>query len=531
MSAGEGQTRSIRARLVAVAALATLCLGTWGFAIYEPTAALIDDFYRALQLFVLESGNMAGALPWQLDIARLAAPALTVASAVFVVAAASRDQVDRWRAHRRRGHVVVCGLGRRGSAAALALHRAGHQVVGVELDPDGSGTLRCRQAGIPVVIGDARDPIVLANAGVQAADHLVLLTPVLEFGGEVALAAIGLVGERPGSPLVIHLEIDHPELAALLRAMTVSEHDAPSWRLEELDLSGVAARAMLDACEPWTPGSSQAHVLVVGRNGLATAVGAQLNRRWRRHDGREGGLTLTALGPDPATWVLPSRPANAAYVCIDDEAAALTAGLALARRQPDLPVVVRIEKALALADVLRRDAPNLHAFSLDLAVLTPSVVLDSTVERIARALHDTYRRNAGADDPSAVPWERLPEQLRASNRAQAAHVAHKVRVSGRVLVPDDGEPPDSFTDDEIDVLGRLEHKRWTEERLAAGWTPGPRDTAAKTTPYLVPWETLDESVREVDRGFVRALPDVLRDAGLVLRRTSPMNGRPKRLAA
>jgi len=35
----------------------------------------------------------------------------------------------------------------------------------------------------------------------------------------------------------------------------------------------------------------------------------------------------------------------------------------------------------------------------------------------------------------------------------------------------------------------------------------------------VPWEELDEAVREVDRRFVRALPTVLADAGLVLRRT------------
>ena len=39
-----------------------------------------------------------------------------------------------------------------------------------------------------------------------------------------------------------------------------------------------------------------------------------------------------------------------------------------------------------------------------------------------------------------------------------------------------------------------------------------------TTPYLVPWESLEEDVRELDRQFVRALPDVLADAGLLLRR-------------
>lgn len=118
-----------------------------------------------------------------------------------------------------------------------------------------------------------------------------------------------------------------------------------------------------------------------------------------------------------------------------------------------------------------------------------------------------------------MPWELLPESLRASNRSQAGHVAEKIRATRRVLLPDDGEPPDDFTEDEVQLLGRAEHDRWTSERVAAGWTPGPRDPVARTSPYLVPWEELDEDIREIDRQFVRALPGVLADAGLVLRRT------------
>lgn len=518
MAPAEGQTHSVRTRLVVLAALATLCLGTWGFALYQPGEALVDDFYRALQLFVLESGNMAGALPWQLDIARLAAPGVTVASAAFVLAAVSTNQFDRWRARRRRGHVVVCGLGRRGTTAALVLQRAGSSVVGIEIDGEGSGTTRCRRAGIPVVIGDARDPLVLAQAGVPRAAHLVLLTPILELGGAIALSAIGMAGPDRASPLVIHLEIDNPELAALVRAMTMTQHHSPAWRLEELDLAGVGARAMLDSQVPWPSGADRAHVLVAGATPLGMALASQLRWRWRRLGGADEGLTVTVAGQDALAQQLPRVPVSAAYVCIDDEAAALAAALAIVRGLPGTPVLVRIERAVALADILRRDAPGLRTVSLDTAVLTPAVLLDSTVERIARALHDAYRRTASAADESAVSWDHLPDQLRASNRAQAAHVAQKMRVTGRVLVPDDGSPPDDFTADEIEVLGRLEHERWVQERVAAGWTPGRRDSAARTTPYLVPWEELGEDMREIDRRFVRALPNVLADAGLLLRR-------------
>jgi K+ transport systems, NAD-binding component len=514
----------MRTRLLAIAALAALCLGTWGFVLFRPAASVLEAFYRAVQLFVLESGDMSGVLPWQLEIARLAAPALTVASATLLLAEVAQSQLDRWRARRRRGHAVVCGLGRRGAPAALALRAAGNSVVAIEIDPSGSGTSQCRRAGIPVVIGDARDPMVLAQAGVPAADHLVLLTPKLEFEGEVALAAIALVRTRTETPLVIHLEIDHPELAALLRAMTITEHRAPSWRLEELDLPGVGARAMLDDQAPWSSTTEPAQVLVSGASPLVSALTTQLRRRWLREGGRDGQLLVTILDPGLATGrAFPTDPpVTAGYVCLDDEAAALAMSLAILGRRPGTPLLVRIEQATALADVLRRDAPTMRAISLDRAVLTPRVVLDSTVERIARALHDAYRRTAPDGDPSSVPWERLPEPLQASNRAQAAHVASKIRVTGRVLVPDDGAPIDTFTVDEVEILARLEHERWTQERLAAGWTSGPRDPAARTSPYLGPWETLDEDVREIDRRFVQALPNVLADAGLLLRRTTPV---------
>lgn len=542
----ESRLRAWYPLLVLVAFVLVLLIGSWGFAIYE-RASLVDHFYRSLQLFVLESGNgLVAPLPWQLEFARLAAPALTVTSTAVAVAVLSRNRVDGWRARHRRHHVVVCGLGRHGATAALALRDAGESVVGVDRDPAAGGVRRCRRAGVPIVVGDARDPLVLATAGVRTADHLLVVTPALDFTGQVALAAVDLVADREGTPLTIHLEVDEPELAALLRALKLTEHHAPSWRIEELDLAGAGARAMLDELPPWSAQDPSAHILVAGASPLSAAVVMEAVRRWR-HSGRPAdALTVTLMDPEPRTWDrfskrwppattrlrgLPAhrdldpsaRPGRltAAYVCTEDEAHALTTSLAILRELPDVPVLLRLEDAAAFGELVHRDTPALRVISLDASVLTPAVLLDSTTERVARALHDAYRRTAPAGDPSAVPWDRLPEQLRASNRAQAGHVADKVRATHRVLLPDVGDPPDLFSEDEVDQLGRLEHQRWTEERLAAGWKPGPRDSEARTTPYLVPWEELDEAVREIDRQFVRALPGILSDAGLMLRRVGP----------
>lgn len=517
--------RTTRWVLVAAGVLGALLLGMRGFALLDPAAPLFEHFYRSLQLFVLEIGDVSAPLPWQLEMARLAAPAMTATSAAVAVISLSRDRVDAWRAHRKQGHVVVCGLGERGAMAALALHRAGHDVVAVSGGTIGSDSAarRCRAARIPVVLGDPSDPLVLGRAGVARAAHLVVLTTDLELAGRVALAATDLPKGREAKPLTIHLEISTPELATLLRAVRLTRHASASWRIEELDLAGVGARTMLDTQPPWPHAARTAHVVVVGETPLARAVAWEAARRWRHTGQRTDRLEVTrpAAGLAPP----PLDSPTAAYVCLDDEAQALAAALTLVQAHRDLPVLVRLERAGALGELVHRDSPNLRVVSLDESLLTPRVLLDSTTERIARALHDSYRRTTSAGDASAVPWDELPDSLRASNRAQADHVASKLALVGRVLVPDDGTPPDSFSEAEIDRLGELEHERWTSERLAAGWTPGPRDAVARTTPYLVPWDDLDESVREVDRQFVRALPDILADAGLLLRRVTSSGDR------
>jgi len=70
----------------------------------------------------------------------------------------------------------------------------------------------------------------------------------------------------------------------------------------------------------------------------------------------------------------------------------------------------------------------------------------------------------------------------------------------------------------------MEHRRWVAERILAGWrfSPGPRNSEKKTSPYLVDWDNLDDSAKEWDFAFVRYLPRLLTLIGKrVQRRTKP----------
>jgi hypothetical protein len=58
------------------------------------------------------------------------------------------------------------------------------------------------------------------------------------------------------------------------------------------------------------------------------------------------------------------------------------------------------------------------------------------------------------------------------------------------------------------LLGK-QHARWNAERWLVGWTLGPRDHAAKTSPYLVGWDELSEDIKDYDRAPVRNIPSLL----------------------
>lgn len=153
--------------------------------------------------------------------------------------------------------------------------------------------------------------------------------------------------------------------------------------------------------------------------------------------------------------------------------------------------------------------------------------LDSSLQEvIAQAIHAEYVRNREAKgetketNSTMVDWEQLPEHIKQSNRAQALHIEDKLKAIGCSIAQlGDGETRQfEFRPEEIERLARMEHERWVEERLASGWTVGPRDVDRKTTPLLVPYEELSRAEQEKDREAVAGIPKILAMIGLKIRR-------------
>src|SRR5262249_42310604 len=134
----------------------------------------------------------------------------------------------------------------------------------------------------------------------------------------------------------------------------------------------------------------------------------------------------------------------------------------------------------------------------DLSYLTGrDLLFESALDDLARAHHAVYleatQGGKNARGPADLPWERLPEIYKQSNRHFADHAGVKMRAAGLRLVRAAGAEPIALSEPEVDRLGAIEHWRWQVERRMAGWRHGAvRDDLRRLHPGLVDWAMLGE---------------------------------------
>lgn len=538
-------------------ALAVISLAMVGFR--RAGLGIRDAIYSTAQLFVLEYNVAEGHTGWGLEVARLLAPVLSGYAVVRAALALFSEQVRLVRLRFRHGHVIVAGLGDKGWALVRSLCRAGWRVAVIEHDPANERVESARALGAAVLVGDARDAVLLDRIAVDRARHLVAVCGDDATNVEVVVRAAERVADEPGPILECRAHIRDTALCHLLMTHELVRHRNPRYQIEYFNLFERSAHDLVSGFAPWpSPPGSIPHVVVGGGGALAEHVVLQLGQEWsscRRSTDEQ--MVISLLDGDLADRLVERYPTLAsvcdlrtgldvhapplsiAYLCDETDSAAVSAALALLPSAGPVPVVACVRHASGLGSLLtgRRPAEyrQLHAFGVLDETCDQDLLRAGVYESIARALHAEYVRNerkAGrttADNPSMASWRYLPASLRESNRQHANHIGAKLASVGCRLEPlvDWNAEPICFTDGEVEFLAKLEHERWVEERISAGWRPGPvKDVAAKQTPYLVDWAELSEDVREYDRIFIRRLPVILADAGFRVIREADVPGLP-----
>lgn len=565
--------------IVALVAVLSLVLAMWGFWATDPSAR---DQASELPLFILSSlTSWVGLFVFepppdantQLEIARILAAVAAILFGGRAIYLLFRNQVDGLRARVSRSHVIVCGLGRRGTLLVQEFKEKGHRVVAIE-HPNRLAAIEAgRQRGALVVAGDATDPLVLERAGVGRAMCVVSVggDDATNIGVATSVMDVAWSGteedDKPRPRAVIQIHDDE-----LIHALVASSASVRMrYSLEFVNIAQRAAWSLLDCPDPLDVRDDLVIVglelmseeLIVAAGllwpRLATAVDGKLpvvlidrdasekaGRLLLRHPWLEGRLDLEIVDVDPRmltldrprflegdTAPLPTR----AYVCLDDPVEALSTGLGL-RRTTDGRFHVVVCAVSASESAGRFLTPGstfevgLQLFGVVEQTCSVELLLDTPVEATARLIHRDYVRHELArgrelgQTETLRPWDELTEAARESNRAAARSIRSKLETVGAELsrFTDWMKAPFEFTEDEIEQLARLEHERWLTWMRGHGWTLGERSESGKRHPDIVEWEDLSEVSRAKDREQILGLPVQLARAGYDIHR--PAEGRP-----
>jgi hypothetical protein len=533
------------------------CVGYWTYLSSQHKGPTFSDVaYASMQLFFGTTMSETH-LPTTLNIARFLAFIVTGWAGVTAIAALFADRVRQMRIPWMRGHVVVCGLGYKGSAFVEHLRDARAGVVVIEADANNPHIDLCRSRGVPVVIGDAQQKRTLHAAGVERAARLLAVTPENAVNTEIVAVATELVMSRSRGQLSCLAQITDPDLFLLLRIQEAKRTDSGT-ALDFFNTDEISARLMLDEF-PIDSEHGQPHILVAHLDDLGGWLIWHAARDWydsRRDDTSPLCVTVLDDRGDQRVRALLAQHPGLEKVCQfislttsardiqrlsahHDDAAAppLTRAYVTAYRDEDgRETALKLRHALhpaiglvvaqsrsdgvsrIMSDARSTNGPlaNVVVFPTLERICTVDLIRGGSFEAIARGLHERWRADQIAAGNQAPTWAELDESRKESSRAHARDIAEKLRTIGYELAPLRDWDAASFrlTSTEIETLAVAEHDRWMTERLGNGWILGDKDVEQKKTPYLVPFEELPDDIAELDRILVKEYPAILASVGL-----------------
>jgi hypothetical protein len=517
-----------------------------------------DVLYLTLQLATLDYDGSNGPMNWRLQIGRFVVPVMAASTVLQTASVVFTAEFNRLRISRSNRHTVVAGLGDVGQRLATALAASGERVVAVDPEPARVAAARDAHEGIAAIVGDPADPAMLSRVRIDRARRLVVAAGDDALNVAVASAAAAAVGQRRQA-LRCAVQLSDVELASLLRAADLDA--AGGVRLSYFSLHERAARALLSENPPFE--SPAGHPLVIGLGQFGRSLVVALGQQWAHlHPGEPMRATLidanasgrwaelslrhpalvdvcrpqlvdldleqpSAAGLAEFARLLEEDPPSWVAVVVDDERLALANAVFLHQRfdRESVPVVVRMGSASGLGALLdpvsgsEQAVPGVRVFPFLDRTCTLESVDGGIREQLAEAVHQDYLAAQPADAPAGGlrrPWGELDDDERDLSRRRVDGIVGDLAAIGCELQPLRrwGDPAVHLTEEEIELLAEREHRRWYDDRVAAGWTHGEvRDDGAKRNPLLVDWADLPPDARQYNLDAVRALQPMLARAG------------------
>lgn len=563
-----------------VACAIALALGFWGWMIDRPPAdfwdfrVVVDNLFRTAQLITLQfPTDFKGHISIPLQIARLAVPIVAVLASFQVLIGSITRPARLALLPHTSDHIIVWGSETLTESALAALASRGQQVVIVADKMDATHRDALEGLGLTIVEGDPRQAATIKSLHLSHAAALFLTADDDVTNLNIAMLALPAAAKRPEAftPLVLAVLIAREDLAVELDTALDGISRRHGVRYHRLCPDRDGVRSELTRMAPIFLKSNRdtpSHVLMVSIAGNWQQTAAQIIAVIQDHPEKRSVLTFIVDNDETQSverWhkarpeldllveiviltrqsydLLPSEDIIAPWreahsppqliVVLREDAEAIATALALRRPGNMLgtdvvPILVhqskedRLLSSLGEIRVQGRDMTRLTAIGGLIRADSIERILDRKGEEMAVALHAHYldvAKIVGAGSPAALAaWDGLSENLREANRAAAEHVPILFASAGfQITAVGPSVEPVLLSNTELELLARVEHRRWIADRISRGWRYGKiRNDQHMLHPSLVPYEALSEADREKDRNAVRALLIILAQQGLAI---------------
>ena len=497
--------------------------GATGLALYEqehfghfrPASVL----YHTLQMFVLHTPHFEHPPNWAMELGRWSAAAAGLALALMTL---SRMFWQEWKLlwlWRYENHVVVCGLGEVGLRLALEYRRAEKkrwQVIAIENRGQPEAIVEAQRAGIPVIVGDARDPASLRRARVHVARHILAACTDHESNAMIAATVGDLTRDRPAglAPLDTWLFITDPHLRESLQTRGLLPGPATRHRVNVrgIDIHDVSARAALErhpldfrGIRPGDP--IPVRLVIVGLGPMGRSLALHAARLAHFADARK--LTLTLLDAVGAATLTRTHPALADVCTLDPWSPPSAVDLATALVDRFLPKGQPIQEWLTFAvcyeNVDRRRSGVDSARADDDRNFALGVML-------AREVRDRLSTHSVGASGNAQVLVYLKQRAGYASLLDPSgeHGGIRERLHAFGMVEDISSRSRLIEEDQ-DRLAQALHQDFLDQN-----------------PGREPWEILPEEYRESNRQAADHIPVKLRALG---HKRAPLKGRKDPLAA
>ena len=538
--------------------LVVLCLfslGMYGQYQLSPdrlTTGLTTSVYQILMLFLL-AGEWTldlPEIPLAIELVRFTAPLVSIASIVLVIAANARDGLVNYFLRFYRGHTVVVGLGEKSYRFLQTCKEKAHFVV-VEKNAENDFIEKTRAMGVKVVARSVAEGGLFDRIALCRADNFIVFTDSDAENVEVALKLRQYLRhmDRHRSRLRVHIHLNDFSLAHRLESYPRFSADQSTTEMSFFSVYDLSARLLLRDYPAETfadvAGHSRIHLAIYGFGRLAekivtessslfhfrnqsrlklTIFDEQVNEKRKAFEAHFPHLSSICdidfvqkvpLYPCDFQGETEARLATVTQhiICHETDEENLAHALALRqillrKKSSNSAIFVRMQRSSGLAQLVHTDKgqpeipDGIYPFGMLDSVLHADNILSPQLDDVARANHDIYASDAASKNTDGRPpqsWSQLTQAERKQNVLKADHWPVRLRAS-RCEISEQTVPVLNLTEGEVELQALMEHNRYVDQKLTDGWRFGDeRSTAAKTNPFLLPWDALPEEqrVREI----------------------------------